>query len=99
MSKVSLGDLSKACLTPKPVAFQTVMRNKDVPDCRKVELVRPQGRRLTEVRLRRSGLRKKDVTARRKLNSAKWEDYSMWKNTKAWAGATADNPQGASAYG
>lgn len=84
MSKVSLGDLSKACFTPKPVAFQTVMGNKDVLDCRKVGLVKPRGRRPTEVRFQKKKrwARKKDVGPRFKLNSANWKDYSMWRNTK-----------------
>lgn len=84
MSKVSLGDLSKACFTPKPVAFQTVMGNKDVLDCRKVGLVKPRGRRPTEVRFKKKKkcARKKDVGLRFKLNSANWKDYSMWRNTK-----------------
>lgn len=55
MSKVSLGDLSKACFTPKPVAFQAVLRNKDVLYCRKVGLAKPRGRRPTEVRFQKSG--------------------------------------------
>lgn len=80
--KVSLGDLGKACFTPKPVAFQTVMGNKDVLYCRKVGLVKPRGRRPTEVRLQKKWAGKRDVGPRFKLNSAKWKDYSMWRNTK-----------------
>lgn len=81
MSKVSLGDLSKACFTPKPVAFQTVMGNKDVLFCRKVGLVKPRGRRPTEVRYQKKWA-KKDVGPRFKLKSANWKDYSMWRNRK-----------------
>lgn len=81
MSKVSLGDLSKAYFTPKPVAFQTVRRNKDVLYCRKVGLVKSQGGKQTEVRFqkkkKKNGPRKKNVSPRLKLNSAKQEDYRM----------------------
>lgn len=76
MSKVRLGDLSKACFTPKPAAFQTVRRNKDVLYCRKVRLVKPQGRKPIEVRFQKSGPRKKNVRPRLKLNSAKQKDDS-----------------------
>lgn len=100
MRKVSLGDLGKACFTPKPVAFQTVMGNKDVLYCRKVGLVKPRGRRPTEVRLQKKWAGKKDVGPRFKLNGAcKVERLQHVEEHEAWAGATAENPQGATAYG
>lgn len=80
MSKVSLGDLSKAYFAPKPVAFQTVRRNKDVLYCRKVGLVKSQGGKWTEVRFQKKKKKngpRKNVSIRLKLNSAKQEDYRM----------------------